>query len=344
MPLPTSPDELLHLGDVIPPGLINALQINLPSNYHAIRRLQHLVVADMDDALGLPQMRPIKAALAPLADTSSFDVTLLPGFVHWLSDDDALPGSRVLQHYIEEPITITVDGRPSGGLRRFDLLSAKIEPQSGPEPTRLNVTYTPGTPNSTPTDPTPPADEIVFARIRVGPENDFSGLSNIHDIDDLRTPCGFSQKIFDLRGAATDPGWSYLRSSLAVRWRGATGSPVLLAPLHVSGPHRRLSKLYVLQSATNPDAALKAITYDVLLPGGVVEYDIGGVLDDGRVDVLPHIGRPVWSNGYPSPLAEVHVTEVFPFPDGRFFTAPALELTADSSTHSLYSVSADIWG
>ncbi len=329
--------------------------------------------AEIDPSLPLPQLRPVGPALSPLADVTTFRLVLKPGLIRWFTAD-ILPSPAILEHYLDRLLAIDVDGRPPEGTRRFDILSARIDvdtdqsdlitrivatevdgrlvyaPQTIDRTmrTRLTVTYTPGTPApaaEVPEDPQPPSGEHVFARIRVSASaGTTSGLNNLEDIDDLRTPDGVHPRAFGLGDAAGDPGWSYVRSSSNPRWRGGADDPVLTVPLFMPGRHRRLSKLFVKQNSTRPPAAIKALNLEHQGFGALPSYDITEALVRANVDVMQHIDRPIWSNGYPSPLADESMLLILEDFGDDYFTAPALELTANSSTHFLRAVTAVVWG
>ena len=329
--------------------------------------------AEIDPALPLPQLRPVGPALSPLADVTTFRLVLKPGLIRWCAADILQP-SAILEHRLDRLLAIDVDGRPPAGTRRFDILSARVDvdtdqsdlitrivatdvdgrlvytPQTIDRTmrTRLTVTYTPGTPASEPAvpeDPQPPTGEHVFARIRVSASAETtSGLNNLEDIDDLRTPDGVHKRVFSLGDAAGDPGWSYVRSGSHPRWRGGADQPVLTAPLFMPGPHRRLSKLFVKQNSTRPTAAIKALNLEHQGFGALPSYDITDALVRANVDVLQHIDRPIWSNGYPSPLVDENMARILEDFGDDYFTAPALELTANGSTHVLRAVTAVAWG
>ncbi len=352
-------------GEVMQAGDINSMQETFA------RRM--VADAEIDPALALPQLRPVGPALSPLADVTTFRLVLKPGLIRWCAADILQP-SAILEHRLDRLLAIDVDGRPPAGTRRFDILSARVDvdtdqsdlitrivatdvdgrlvytPQTIDRTmrTRLTITYTPGTPApeaEVPEDPQPPSGEQVFARIRVRSSVGFTpGLNNMEDIDDLRTPDGMHTRIFGLGDAAGDPGWSYVHSNSKPRWQGGAEEPVLTVPLFMPGPHRRFSKLFVKQSSTRPTAAIKAINFENVSVGELPRYDITEALDRRSVEVMQHIDRPIWSNGFPSPLTHENAAPIFEDFADYYFTAAALELTANSSSHSLIAVAAVIWG
>lgn len=214
-------------------------------------------------------LRTLVDALMITGNGADMDITVHPGLsIFRLTADPGQPDYRYLLHEKQGTQVITVDAA-DGTNPRWDILSIKVEHEVGDSETRhfkdastgalssqsmdkrrrtkQTITYTPGTPNASPSEPAVPSGEVKIARIIVA-----AGVTTLDDDDiyDFRRPWGYGRHVIPLN-AGLRGAWTYTATA-PERWAASGAAQVLDIPMQIpyhSGlagviKHVRLSRLY----------------------------------------------------------------------------------------------------
>lgn len=313
-------------------------------------------------------LRPLFFALS-IKDSTGMDVKVTAGSVLWqLSSDPGEPEPQYILAKLEADQVITVDAADAT-FDRWDILTAKVEWSEGDSETRdfedgitrvkttqvldkrrrtkLTITYTPGTPSASPSEPTPPSGEEKFARIEV-PATASSLTSD--NLKDFRFPCGYTRYIVPEKTWWTDDSdfWDLVQAADAnIYWNvGATGHK-LYVPLtypalsHVDWSrqlHLRMGRIMIYSEleagvtvkirARFPDAS----SMDLLDLSAYV--DTSGVLTRNDL-ALTGLDPPCWMNGHQLAAQDQHDEDC---------TAFLEVITATSGLHVVRAVAIEYYG
>ncbi|WP_428264918.1 hypothetical protein [Haliangium sp.] len=374
MPWPTVPLENYQPGTPVRSVHMNALQHTV-MELSSLQGAQHWALWGRsmfgDDTLAA---RPVGDALSVLADDVTRTVRIQPGVLLWRISD-----TFVLRHHLDQEIEVTVE-RPSTGMR-YDLLSYKLEvlegdqdttPLSPSQPqtthydpvnkTTLTITLTSGTPDGTsPQDPAPPNDEVVFTRLRINDHDGLTtGFNNLGDVHDLRTPAGHGRQPLSLSTAVGD--WTFIPNMQ--RWYGQSGAKLYIPVRLANQRHLRLRALWLLGVFHAGDTVIEVNADAQQVPSGGTQLGtapndvsaaVQGVGTKQRVDLLPAYRtfeetelEPLWVEGRPTP----HTHRSTPLDWDLAESSIRIDITAATGevspgvprTDHLYAVVAEWWG
>lgn len=336
--------------------------------------LHDLFVTEQFDPGGQPQptLRPMMRALAQRGEVGGpLRVTLQPGCIFWRQANVVGVDPRWIAHHLELGLTVSLDAADPTN-PRIDVISAKVEyaapNHSGPDSetrvvklsdgsivsqtfdkrrrTRLTVTYTPGTPNSVPQPPNPPADEVKIAEVDV-----FANMPEVPDtsIRDFRTPAGHTRIDVMLGAGASDAAtlddtFDWTASAAAQSVLLPIQPPAYGFPMGASGhvQHLRLRTLTLtalVSTGGNFVLGHRSHLYGAALEQ--LEPLVGQItLDVGKEHKISEsvFSSPVWAGGLRNPLIADTGHDI---PHGHSLSASTV---FGASGDRVQALVADFWG